>query len=100
MIISQTPSQGEKLSKGSIISVDLSLGKKSRILPEIVGLNLAEASEKVASEGFIPENIDSFDENVEAGLVIGYKDHMVGETLDAGSKVSIIVSKGKQTDFH
>ena len=34
--------------------------------------------------------------DVEQGFVIGYKDHEVGDTLDYGSTVTVLVSAGAE----
>ena len=95
-IISQTPLEGETIEQGSIVSVVLSLGKKLSTLPNIEGLTLSEASIKLSNESFIPEKMDYNSDTVDYGLVIGYKDYDVGKSLETGSRIKIIVSKGKE----
>lgn len=93
-IISQTPQSG-KMSKGGSIVVVVSKGPAKRKLPDIQNLSLADASTKVTQAGFVPSKIEDYSDTVKKGYAIGYKDAKAGQTLDAGSQVTIVISKGK-----
>ena len=95
-IISQTPSPGEEMDKGGTIAVNVSKGSKNRILPEITGKTLSEAAKLITNAKLIPNAINSTENNSEfaEGIVIGYSNKQAGDTVEYGTEVTIIVSKG------
>lgn len=93
-IISQQPKAGDKMTKGSVIVVEVSQGTATRTLPKIENLGLAEASKKVAAEGFNPTQVVDWSDTVPAGNVIGYKNANAGDTKEFGAQVVILLSKG------
>lgn len=95
-IMEQTPKSGEFIEKGTAIIVTVSKGPKMRTLPSISGLTLSEASLKLSSEGFSPEQINEYSDTIPAGYVIGYKSQNAGDQLEYGSTVTIAVSQGNQ----
>ena len=42
----------------------------------------------------MPERVDEASEDVEADYVLRYQDHQVGDSLDYGSTVTVVVSSG------
>lgn len=95
LIISQTPSFTEQMEKGSTILVTVSKGSKIRTLPSIIGLSISDASQKVTSAGLIPIQKQEYNDTVLPGVVIGYDGHNPGDSIEYGSEVGVIVSKGK-----
>ncbi|HEX3037552.1 MAG TPA: PASTA domain-containing protein [Oscillospiraceae bacterium] len=93
-IISQSPSAGETMSKGSPITVVVSKGKAIQQLPDIANKSLADASLAVTNAGFTPSQAYDFSDTVSPGNVIGYKDAKAGDKMNSGSQVTIVVSKG------
>jgi eukaryotic-like serine/threonine-protein kinase len=93
-IISQQPEAGEKMTKGTAIVVVVSEGPSVRILPDITGKTLPDASANVTAAGFVPTKAEDYSDTVPAGLVIGYQDAKAGSEMAYGSKVVIVVSKG------
>ncbi len=95
-VISQTPLQGSLVKKGSNIVLTVSKGSKFRPLPQIDGLTLSEASVALTKEGFVPVSEFCYSNGTSQGKIIGYKGCTKGDKLEFGSKVTIIVSKGKR----
>lgn len=93
-IISQTPNYGEEMEVDSTIAVNVSKGSKKRILPDVMGKTLSEASQLVTNAKLVPTAASEFSNDFAEGTVIGYKNHKAGDTVDYGSEVVIIVSKG------
>lgn len=93
-IISQNPSPGEEMEKGATIAVNLSKGSKQKVLPEIKGKNLSEASQLITAQKLVPVQTFEFSKEFPEGTVIGYKNYNPGEKLEYGSEVTIIISKG------
>ncbi len=93
-IISQVPEPGQEIEKDTAIIVTVSKGPKIIALPSVVGLTLSEASLKLSSMGFSPEEVKEYSDTIPSGYVIGYKNQHAGDKLEYGSKVSIAVSQG------
>lgn len=94
-VVSQEPAPGEQMERGGAIVVIVSQGKPTRELPDIKGLTLAQAAERVTSEGFVPVTEKVYSEEIDAGKVVGYKDYVAGQSLSYGSEVVLLVSDGK-----
>ena len=50
----------------------------------------------MTQNGFAPLKEEQFSSEVEIGFVIGYKDHEVGDSLEYGSTVTVLVSAGPE----
>lgn len=94
-IISQVPEPDKIMRKGSAIVVIVSQGPKLRALPEIQGMTLSEASLTLSSAGFSPIKTENYSDTIDEGLVIGYSNNNVGDMLEYGSQVEIVISKGR-----
>ncbi len=95
-VIDQTPLSGETVQPGSTISVTVSKGEATRQLPEFENASFAELQETLTKAGFIPVKEEQFSDEVELGYVIGYKDYEVGETLEYGKDITVLVSAGPE----
>ena len=93
-IISQSPQAGSKIAPGGTITIVVSLGASSRELPDITNLTLAQASERVTAEGFLPVKEDVYDPLIESGRMVGYRNAESGDTLPYGSQIVILMSIG------
>ena len=93
-ITSQTPGKGAKVSKGKVITVKISLGKKDGVVPNIVGMDYKEAKAYLKDFGF------------ELGMVVKVKSTKpentvitqsveAGSTADKGTVIDVEVSDGK-----
>lgn len=98
VIISQTPVSGSKVSQteGILIGVTVSKGSQMRVLPKIEGLTVDQAASEIATSGLLATAEYVYNENIADGRVVGYKSNEVGDTLECGTNVTIIVSKGKE----
>lgn len=95
-VISQTPTPGSSVKKGSNIVLIVSKGPKFRALPQIEGLTLSQTSAVLTKEGFTPASEFCYSNSVAQGKAIGYKGCAKGDKLEFGAKVTILVSKGKR----
>lgn len=93
-ITSQTPEYGQEMEPGSTIAVNVSKGSKKRTLPNITGKTLSEASQLITAAKLIPVQSSDFSKEYPEGIVIGYKTHKAGDSVDYGTEVTIIVSQG------
>lgn len=93
-IISQTPTAGSEIAEGSTIAVTVSNGPKKRTVPVVTGKTLSEASQIITNSKLKPSQVSEYSKEYPEGIVIGYKNCKEGDSLDYGSEVVIIVSKG------
>ena len=93
-ITSQPPGKGAKVSKGKVITVNISLGKKDGVVPNIVGMDYKAAKAYLKDFGF------------ELGMVVKVKSTKpentvitqsveAGSTADKGTVIDVEVSDGK-----
>lgn len=91
-IISQNPLSGSKVKSGSTVRVTVSRGAAKRVLPSIDGMTYEKAAEALTAEGFLPVRVLEESEEVEEGMVIGYKEHEAEQELVYGAVIPVRVS--------
>jgi serine/threonine-protein kinase len=98
VIMDQNPKPGSELvAQGDIsITVKISKGLQMRELPDIKKKSVDIVAKMLANEGFVVNAEYQHNEDIAEGKVIGYKDYKKGDTLEDGSTVTIIVSKGSE----
>lgn len=98
-VMSQNPPAGSKVTQedGILISITVSKGPQMRELPKIEGMKLDEAASDIAERGLLATAEYQYSNTVAEDRVIGYKNHQEGDTVEYGTNVTIIVSKGKET---
>lgn len=94
-IISQDPAYQENytIKEHSEISVVVSKGTETVEVPDVVGKTREEAEKLLKDAGLVAEITEENDEKVEAGIVLS-QDIEDGETVNKGSTVNLVVSKG------
>ncbi|MFI3237668.1 MAG: Stk1 family PASTA domain-containing Ser/Thr kinase [Lachnospiraceae bacterium] len=97
-IISQNPTGNQALSKGSAVTVRVSLGEEdTRVrIPNVIGLDLDSARSELTDAGVsvgTVEEVNSSD--VGAGLVC-YQSYPVGSYVDSGTQVNLKISLGAE----
>ena len=88
-VISTDPSQGQTVAAGTTIIVSFSDGPEK--VPNVVGLQQAEAETAIRNAGFVPRVFTTDDTTEPAGTVIDQSPSK-GETLSEGSTVTLQVS--------
>lgn len=98
VVMEQYPPAGSKVEQedGITVSVTVSLGAQMRELPAIQGNKIDEAAQSLADAGLLATAEYQYSDTVAENRVIGYKNHVSGDTLESGSNIIIIVSKGRQ----
>ena len=98
VVMEQYPPAGSKVEQedGIRVSVTDSLGAQMRELPAIQGNKIDEAAQSLADAGLLATAEYQYSDTVAENRVIGYKNHVAGDTLESGSNIIIIVSKGRQ----
>ena len=97
-IMSQSPAAGSKLTQedGILISVTVSKGSQMRELPKIECSSIEQAASDIAEKGLLATPEYQYSDKYAEGRVVGYKDHQAGDTVEYGSNVTVIISKGQK----
>jgi serine/threonine-protein kinase len=95
-VISQDPAKGRKVKAGRQINVTISEGTDKVKVPNIIGIDIKTAGERLAKAGLnLGEREDRYDETKPEGMVLTQKPE--AETMaKPGTNVNVAVSKGKQ----
>ncbi|MDD4776212.1 MAG: protein kinase [Syntrophomonas sp.] len=95
-ITNQDPGPGRKVKAGREIEVIISLGLEQVKVPNITGVTINDATSRLANKGLNLGTIDPvYDEKYADGIVIS-QDPLVDANVSAGTKINVVVSKGKQ----
>lgn len=95
VVTAQSPSAKNKAAKGSTVTVTLSPGQKPITVPYVVGASQSHAESALAGAGLKYTYADSqYSDTVPAGNVISQTKS--GETVAAGTTITLTLSKGKQ----
>ena len=95
-IISQDPSQGTELEKGSKINITISDGKgkeKSQV-PSVTGMSLAEARSAIQGAGFRVGRISYAESDAYGKGYVMWQQYSANSELEKATSIDIEVSKG------
>jgi serine/threonine-protein kinase len=103
IVMSTDPGAGQEVRRGTDVKVTVSKGPERYAVPNVVNKSAAEARDQITTAKLVVgTSKEAFDEKVAAGLVVSV-DPKVGTSLKRGSKVNLVISKGRQpiavTDF-
>ncbi len=98
IVMAQSPEAGSKITQPDnvIVSITVSKGPKMRELPAVEGLTLDQASQAIGDQGLLATAEYQYSDKYADGRVIGYKNQQKGDTVEFGTNVTIIVSKGTE----
>jgi len=94
LITSQSPSAGSKVSKGSVIKVNISLGKKDGVVPRIIDMDYKDAGKYLESFGFELGIVRTVTSTKPEGVIVSQSID-AGTTADSGTKIDVEISDGK-----
>ena len=95
-IISQEPGEGRKVKKGREVQVVVSKGNKEVKVPNITGIDVKDATYRLTEKGLNLGDVkETYDDKYAEGLIIS-QNPGAGKTVQAGTNVDVLVSKGKQ----
>ncbi len=95
IIFFQSPLPGQKVKEGREIKVKMSKGAELRKTPSLRGLKLIDAEIKLRNEELELGTTDMiYDDKYPADIVIS-QDPEAGSRIKSGSKVNLMISKGK-----
>lgn len=100
-VMVQNPPAGSRVTvadseSGVTIALTISKGAQTRELPDIEGLTLEQASADIAAQGLLGTAEYQYSDKYAEGRVIGYKNKSKGETVEYGTTLTLLVSKGKE----
>ena len=94
-VVEQSPGAGEEVERGSTLTLSVSGGSPPVTVPDLIGLNEAQAGVRLAEAGFESE-IDRVTSDEPTGIVIA-QEPLAGAQADEGSTVQVTVSRGGTT---
>ena len=94
-VFGQEPGAGVKADKGAIVTVRVSEGPAQKVVPDVNDDSEKDAKKALKEEGFKVKTTKQFSQTVPDGSVIRTIPG-AGEKADAGSEVTLVVSKGTQ----
>src|SRR4051794_39426177 len=92
-VIQQDPGPGEKVKKGSTVTLTVSDGPPDAVVPDVEGLPLRVALRQLRKKGFVPDINQQSSDTVKKGLVISTSPSG-GTVLAQGEHVGVDVSGG------
>ena len=94
VVISQTPEPGASVPAGTAVTLVVSKGTELKKVPSVVDQKQADAKKALEDAGFSVRITEEFSDTVAEGIVIQQSPDG-GVSVDAGSQVTIVVSKGR-----
>ena len=92
-VFGQNPPPNSSLRPGDTVQVIVSKGKGQEVVPTLQGTTEAAATKALTDLGFTVTRAEEFNDLVPSGQVIR-TEPAAGESLDVGSSVKVIVSRG------
>ncbi|HEY6415818.1 MAG TPA: Stk1 family PASTA domain-containing Ser/Thr kinase [Acidimicrobiales bacterium] len=96
LVIAQDPEAGEQAEEGSEVTITIGGGPETAAVPDVTGLTVDEASQRLIDAGFVPSQRAEENPDVEEGLVIR-TDPAAGANAAVDSTVTIFYSSGPNT---
>lgn len=95
-VISQSPGAGNKISRGSKVTITVSKGENKVTVPEIVFKTVEDAREELSIEGLkLIVSSKKYDSRVPEGCIIS-QSPKAGKKVTKGTGIGVVVSLGKQ----
>jgi serine/threonine-protein kinase len=93
LVCDQNPVGGIALNRGSAVNLTVSGGAQQVQVPSVVDLSRDDATKALKDAKLVVGKITSRDDPAKAGTVLG-QTPPAGQTVDAGSKVDLIIASG------
>lgn len=94
-VMSQSILEGEEVKEDEKVKLVISKGVEEVDVPDVVGKTSEEAKTLLTAAGFVVDEDEEYDEEVETGLVISQTPDGAAKAAK-GSTVTIVISKGKE----
>jgi serine/threonine-protein kinase len=96
LVVSTDPTAGERVLKGTDVTISVSLGRAVAPLPKLTGITVDEAQDRILNANMaFGKATQKYSETVPEGIVIA-SDPKAGTTLRFGTVVDLVVSKGRR----
>ena len=95
LVFEQSPANGERVAKGSTVTLKVSAGAPQADVPDVVGRNIDDAKDVIETAGFTVQQQPRADDNAPKGEVLDQSPRG-GTKADSGSAITLVVSSGKQ----
>jgi eukaryotic-like serine/threonine-protein kinase len=97
-VIAQDPAGGSSVERGTTVTITVSTGILQSSVPNVVGLNAADAATQIGNAGLVPvQREQTVTDPDDDGVVIDQRPG-AGTELDEGAEVVIIIGVLEQTD--
>ena len=95
VVLDQKPAANERVVKGGLITLTLSLGKERYPVPDVVGHELSVAQGELATANLkLKQGNGQYSDTIPEGSVVS-TDPKVGTELKRGDTVTVVVSQGR-----
>ncbi len=95
-VTGQLPAAGDRVDKGSTVTINVSRGAKPIVIPDVTGEPYANAQSALIGLGFTVGRIDAASDQQPQGVVISM-DPPQGTAAPKGTRIVLTVSKGPTT---
>ena len=96
-IVAQTVEAGSPVAENTPIGVTVSLGSKMRTVPNIIGMTVSEASAELSKAGLsLGDQAEEYNDDFAQGQIIRLNGINVGDKIQAGSMINVVVSLGDE----
>lgn len=96
LVLSIDPAPGERVLRGTDVTIAVSLGRAVAVLPKLTGITLDEAQDRILNANMaFGSATEKFSEKVPAGIVIS-SNPKGEETYRFGTVVDLVVSRGRR----
>lgn len=92
-VLEQDPTAGSEVDEGSTVTITVSTGLGTVLVPPVAGLAEKRARERLKDAGFRVRVDQTPSNRVRAGLAIG-TEPLAGEESERGSRVTLLISSG------
>ncbi len=97
-VTDQDPAEGELVDEYSRVTIYYSQEDKGVVIPNVAGYTSEDAMTSITDQGLkVAGTTEEYDDNMEAGKVIG-TDPVIGSSVAKGTAVTIIISKGPESE--
>ena len=92
-VLEQDPRAGEEVDEGSTVTISVSAGVGTVVLPDVTGQRSKQARRTLEDKGLRVQEDQRPSSSVRAGLVIG-TEPPAGTEVERGSRVTLLISSG------
>ena len=94
-VLEQSIQENQEIAKGTTVTIKVAVSKQKVIVPNVVGMNINEAIQKITSMGLPINATGQYSNDVEKDVIIS---QMIpeGQEVNVGTTIEVLVSLGKE----